>query len=128
MTSVTEGLRQMVAALPRGGLLDEATFERRHRMLLVLLLAHIPVLFAVALVTSHTVPHTAAELIPLLGAAAVGQWARRRWVRSSAVTLGLVGSASVLIHVTGGLIEAHFHFFVVLAFIALYQEWRTYGI
>ena len=123
-----EGLRRIVAVLPRGGLLDEVSFERRHRLLLVLLLLHVPVLLAIAIITGHPMAHAAVELVPLLVAAAVGQWGRRRWVRSSAVTLGLVGSASVLIHVTGGLIEAHFHFFVILAFIALYQEWRTYSI
>jgi PAS domain S-box-containing protein len=29
-----------------------------------------------------------------------------------------------LVHVSGGYIEAHFHFFVVLALVGLYQDWR----
>ena len=129
---MSEGLRQQVEALgrvlPRGGFLDDATFERRHRLLLVLLLLHIPVLVVIAAVAGLSVAHAALEVTPLIAAAAVGQWARPRLVRAAAVTLGLVGAASILVHISGGLIEAHFHFFVILAFIALYQDWRTFGL
>jgi diguanylate cyclase (GGDEF)-like protein len=35
-------------------------------------------------------------------------------------------AASLLVHLTGGSIEAHFQFFVILAFLTLYQSWLPY--
>ena len=121
-------MRQVLSALPKGVDLDASTFASRHRLLLVLLLLHVPALVLVAAVVGAKPLHTAAELVPLGLAAIVGHRARRRAVKSSAVTLGLVGAASMLVHITGGQPEAHFHFFVLLGFVALYQDWRTYGI
>ena len=40
-----------------------------------------------------------------------------------AVAQGLFGT--LLIHLTGGRIETHFHVFVSLAFLALYRDWRV---
>ena len=31
--------------------------------------------------------------------------------------------STVLVGITGGTIEAHFHFFIIIGFIALYQDW-----
>jgi signal transduction histidine kinase len=47
-------------------------------------------------------------------------------VRASLTTLGLVLSSAILVHLFGGLIELHFHFFVVVAIISLYQMWTPY--
>jgi diguanylate cyclase (GGDEF)-like protein len=44
-------------------------------------------------------------------------------VRASAASLGLMLSSAMLVHLSGGYIEFHFHFFVMVAFIALYQDW-----
>ena len=38
-------------------------------------------------------------------------------------TAGLVYCSVVLVHLSGGMIEAHFHFFVLIGIIALYQDW-----
>jgi PAS domain S-box-containing protein len=46
----------------------------------------------------------------------------RRW-RTSMVSIASFASSAVLVHLSGGLIEAHFHFFVMIAAIALYQDW-----
>jgi hypothetical protein len=32
---------------------------------------------------------------------------------------------ALLIHLTGGRIETHFHFFGSLAFLAIYRDWRV---
>jgi PAS domain S-box-containing protein len=50
----------------------------------------------------------------------------RRLPRNSqmcAATLGLFTSSAVLVHLSGGLIELHFHFFVMVAVVTLYQSW-----
>ena len=40
------------------------------------------------------------------------------------VAIAQVGFSSLLIHLTGGRIETHFHVFGSLAFISLYRDWR----
>ena len=37
-----------------------------------------------------------------------------------------MSSSAILVHLSGGYIELHFHFFVMLAFLALYQDWIPY--
>ena len=50
----------------------------------------------------------------------------RRRLSSAVVALGLLTSSALLVHVSGGVIEAHFHFFVVMALLALYEDWLPY--
>ncbi len=118
--------RRVVDFLPEGGGLDDERWRTRHRLLLVLLAVHVPALAAVAVVNGSVGSQVAVEL-SLLGAALVGGalLARRRAAAIS-TTLGLVGCSATLVHVTDGAMEAHFHFFVVLGFVALYQSWSTY--
>jgi len=60
-------------------------------------------------------------------AAALGSSKRLpRQIRAGAATLGLVASSALLIHLSGGLIEMHFHFFVVVGVISLYQDWKPF--
>ena len=39
------------------------------------------------------------------------------------VTLGLLTCSASLVHVMNGAIEAHFHFFVIVAVLGLYEDW-----
>ena len=48
--------------------------------------------------------------------------------RSVAVALGLLTASAVLVHASGGRIEAHFHFFVMIAILALYEDWLPFGV
>ena len=123
---MTERVDQVLAALPRGNSLDDAAWAPRHRLLLWLLAAHVPALAVVAVLTGHTSAVIFLELVPIAAGVAVGMLGKSRLLRSLAVTLGLVYSASVLVHLSGGMIQAHFHYFVVLGFVALYQDWRPY--
>jgi signal transduction histidine kinase/CheY-like chemotaxis protein len=41
------------------------------------------------------------------------------------VAVGQMLMSALLIHLTGGRIETHFHIFVSLAFLALYRDWRV---
>jgi two-component system, cell cycle sensor histidine kinase and response regulator CckA len=47
-------------------------------------------------------------------------------MRALIASFGLVTCSAVLVHISGGVIEMHFHFFVMLAIIALYQDWRPF--
>jgi signal transduction histidine kinase len=123
---MSDRVDNLISLLPRGNPLDEATWNRRHRLLLAVLAAHLPGLLIVAVVAGQPLQHAASVLAPVAAGLVVGLLARSRLVRSSATTLGLAISATVLVHLTGGLLEAHFHDFVVLGFMALYQDWRPY--
>ena len=123
---MTERVDQMLAVLPRGHSLDEAAWAPRHRMLLLLLAAHAPGLLLVAIARDGLVAFSPLTLAPIAAALVVGLIATSRVMRAGAVTLGLVYSTTVLVYLTGGLIQAHFHSFVVLSFIALYRDWRPY--
>jgi mannitol-specific phosphotransferase system IIBC component len=39
---------------------------------------------------------------------------------------GLIASSAVLVHLSGGYIEFHFHFFVMVGLLALYQKWAPF--
>ncbi len=117
-------LASALSLLPRGYTLDEDDWQRRHRLLLWVLGVHVPLIAAFAVGSGR--PWT--TLVGLLAVLAVclvaGRVLRRyRRVASIAVTGGLVFCSSALVGLTGGAIEAHFHFFIIIGFIALYQDW-----
>ncbi len=47
---------------------------------------------------------------------------------SIAVSLGLITCSAVLIHIWDGHIEAHFHFFVMISILSLYEDWLPFGL
>jgi diguanylate cyclase (GGDEF)-like protein/PAS domain S-box-containing protein len=51
-----------------------------------------------------------------------------RRARSVAVVFGLLTASAVLVNAWDGQIEAHFHFFVMIAVLALYEDWLPFGL
>ncbi|HLE96055.1 MAG TPA: ATP-binding protein, partial [Candidatus Thermoplasmatota archaeon] len=49
-----------------------------------------------------------------------------RRVRSVIAAFGLMSASAILIHLSGGYIEAHFHIFVMLGVISLYEDWMPF--
>ena len=49
-----------------------------------------------------------------------------RRLRSTIASLALLSASSFLVHLSGGYIEMHFHFFVALTVIALYHDWLPF--
>ena len=109
--------------LPRGNNLDEATFARRHLFLSWVLGLHVPGLFILGATQGYGLWHVALELTVPVACVAFGQLAINRRLASFFVTAGLVFCSVVLVHLSGGVIEAHFHFFILIGLIALYQDW-----
>jgi len=102
-------------------------WARRHSGLTWLLLAHVPALFGYGVLRGYRPGAAAGEVAVLLLPAGVALASRvGREVRSASTSLGLVIAASVLVHFAGGAIEAHFHFFVIIAFLTLYQAWPPF--
>jgi hypothetical protein len=114
--------------LPRGGTLPAEEWEARHRALLAFLWANVMALTAFGLATGHYgVAHDVLHVGSLLAFAVLGG-ARglNRAARTICVSLGLLTSAALLVHMTNGLIEAHFYFFVVIVALTLYEDWRPF--
>src|SRR3712207_822968 len=111
----------VLGALPRRNAMDDDAWTGRHRLLLWLLAAHVPGLLAVALGTGRPAAISMLEVFPVFLATAAGLVLPTRLERSCAVSLGLVVSGTVLVHLLGGSTEAYFHFFAALGFVALYQ-------
>jgi signal transduction histidine kinase len=114
--------------LPRGDSLSDGAFAQRHRTLSILLGLHLPVLIVFGIVRGYGAAHVVAEIGfagLLLAIARLPATPRR--LQGILVSAGLVWCSAVLVHFSGGVIEAHFHFFVILGFIALYQDWAAFG-
>jgi len=107
--------------------LPEAAWRSRHRGVLGLLWLHVPALFLFALARGNGAVHAllAAGLVAVPAVIAQGSATRRR---QSAIfaSLGLMTASAVLVHLSGGAIEAHFHFFVMVGVVVLYQEWAPF--
>src|SRR5688572_5680375 len=109
--------------LPHGRPLNDHTWRRRHRTVVGLLWFHVAGLGAYGAVRDVDVLHLAAELVAVAMVGVVAGRARRRTVQAAAGTLGLISCSALLVHLSGGLIEAHFHFFIVVIVVTLYQSW-----
>jgi signal transduction histidine kinase len=114
----------VVDLLPHGYHLAEADWQRRHRLLLYVLVGHE---FGLALfgLVLRAPPVVVLLAVAVPAACLLLGWllAQYRRVASLFVTGGLVYSSAALVVLTGGTIEAHFHFFIIIGFIALYQDW-----
>jgi signal transduction histidine kinase len=110
--------------LPRGNTLAEADWQRRHRVLEWVLLVHVPVLAVIGLALHNPpLPLAIALTIPVICAVAGRLLRHHRRLGSGAVSAGLVWCSTALVGITNGTIESHFHFFIIIGFIALYQDW-----
>jgi signal transduction histidine kinase len=109
--------------LPKGNTLSDEEWHRRHRILQWLLAAHIPALFVFGVLRGFA-PSDVAETLALpLACLIIGHLMRSRRLAASFITLGLVYCSAALVAFSDGAIEAHFHFFIIIGFIALYQDW-----
>jgi methyl-accepting chemotaxis protein len=112
--------------LPLGAALSAEEFAVRHRIITVVLALHGPALIAVGLLNGYDLWHAVAEGGPPTILALIARRNEHRLVASFATSMGLIYAASTLVHFTGGMIEAHFHWFVVLSLIGLYADIRPF--
>ena len=113
--------------LPKGQTLPEDVWRVRHRTLTYLLRAHVVAIFVYALARGQDLLHAVVEAgVVAVFAVFTSNDARRRKVSSAMTAMGLVAASAVLVHVSGGLIEMHFHFFVMVGILTLYQDWLPF--
>ena len=120
-------LRKLLDTLPRGYTLDEREWRRRHRLLLWVLGLHVPGLGLLGLMLGKPPLTVGAVLLVPLAAVGLGVvTSDHRRTASVIVTFGLAYCSAALVAFTDGRIEAHFHFFIIIGFIALYQDWAPF--
>jgi signal transduction histidine kinase len=115
-------------ALPRGNSLPDAEWKRRHRLLLVILWLHVVALPAFGLLqgfSAATCLLWGAVIAAFAVVCTLGRDTRAWWV-SATMSVGLLTCSAVLIAFWHGQIEAHFHFFVVVVLLTLYEEWLPF--
>ncbi|CAO5164714.1 histidine kinase [Frankia sp. AiPs1] len=119
-------MRRLAALLPQSRGLPIEDWTARHTLMCLVLAMHLPILAGYAVVRELSPAHGLLAATPagLLFAAAVVPGRRR--VRALAASLGLLCCSVVLVHISDGLMPMYFHFFVVVALIALYEEWTVY--
>jgi diguanylate cyclase len=126
-TGLARGLETMRQWLPQGQLLPEHIWRRRHATIVALLWAHVVGLIAFGLWQGQSVAHMALEggflALPALLA---GSERAGMKMRVAAASFGLISCSAVLVHLWGGVIEAHFHFFVMIGVLTLYQDWMPF--
>jgi diguanylate cyclase (GGDEF)-like protein/PAS domain S-box-containing protein len=133
-------IKRLWSLMPLGGSLPDDVWQSRHRFMVGLTWFHAILIALVgpvfgyswefgptALFHKGTVLHTIAEgsVVAFFAVLASSRRLNRIW-RASAVGFGLMSSSGILVHLSGGYIEFHFHFFVMVVFMALYQDWTPY--
>jgi diguanylate cyclase len=110
--------------LPQGGSLPIEIWGRRHRGIVSLLWLHVAGIPVYGLFRDVEPAHAVMEasIVAIATLAATSPKLDRK-MRSVAATLGLFSSSAILVHLSSGLIEMHFHFFVMVAVVTLYQDW-----
>ncbi|MGH2358419.1 MAG: diguanylate cyclase domain-containing protein [Candidatus Limnocylindria bacterium] len=108
-------------------MLPDRVWVRRHRAVLVILWLHVVWLGIFAVAVGADLGHALFEMSLVAAPTVVASAGRLgRTVRASAASFGLVTSSAVLVHLSGGFVEAHFHFFIVVGILALYQDWAPF--
>jgi PAS domain S-box-containing protein len=110
--------------VPEGRPLPKAVWQSRHQGILVVLWLQVVGLFSLGFFSGSGLWHsfTDAGLVAL--PTLLSSWGRgSRRVRAVLASFGLITASAVLVHLSGGYIEMHFHFFVMVVIIALYQDW-----
>jgi len=104
--------------------LEPSLWERLHRRILTLLWLHAVAMPGFGLFMGNTMVYSGAAgllLLPFCWFANAKRLNRR--ARATTAAIGLVLSSALLVHLSGGYFEMHFHFFVMIALVALYHDW-----
>jgi signal transduction histidine kinase/CheY-like chemotaxis protein len=126
---ISSAIRAVPAALPRGWTLSEESWRNRHRGICVVLWVHVVAVPLFGVIRGYPVFHVLFETsgIAVLAVAARSKVLSRR-AQMIAASIGLLSASAVLVHLSAGTIEMHFHFFVMVPLIALYQDWVPFTI
>jgi diguanylate cyclase (GGDEF)-like protein/PAS domain S-box-containing protein len=118
---------RLLSWLPRGRALPPEVWAVRHRGLLTVLAIHLVLLPAFAVSQGWSLASGWAFDIVPAAFGALACWPRlgRAW-RSSMCALALLSCSALVVVSWHGMTEAHFHYFVMVGALALYEEWWAY--
>lgn len=120
-------LSSLGRVLPAGRLLPDDVWLARHYVVLVVLWLHVPIIGIFGLAVGEALGYALLEASIVAVAAGLSTPSRfGRTFRMVAASFGLVSSSAILVHLSGGYIELHFHFFVMVALMAIYQAWTPF--
>lgn len=126
--AVGAGLRGLAGVLleflPKGLSLSDEVWRKRHAWFVRFLWLHALAVGAFAVRTGHGLEQglSAAGVIAVLAwLGGLDRGSRR--LRASLVSFGYAAASGLLVHLSGGYIELHFHYFVMVTFLVLYQDW-----
>jgi diguanylate cyclase len=128
LATVRRACRAVREALPRGLRLSEESWRARHLGVLILLAGLVAGVPVTAMERRGSLGHGLLDAAPAAAmavAALLGRSNRRTW-KSGCATLGLLFATAAYVHLSDGLIEMHFLFFVCLGMITLYQDWAPF--
>ncbi len=117
------------AWLPEGRSIPEEIWLRRHSLITRFALIQALALGLFGLARGYD-PMTCALDVLVVGAPALlarVPTASRR-LRTVSATLSLMCASMVFVDLSGGLTEAHFHFFVMIGIVAAYQDWLAFSL
>jgi diguanylate cyclase (GGDEF)-like protein/PAS domain S-box-containing protein len=113
--------------LPRGTKLSAPEWKQRHARIVALLWVHVPGIVVFGLLRGEDPLHCLIESVPVATVALLAGAERfNTSFRSVTAGLGLMLSSATLVHLSGGATEMHFHFFVMIGVISLYQQWPPF--
>jgi diguanylate cyclase (GGDEF)-like protein/PAS domain S-box-containing protein len=112
------------AWLPRGSTLPQPVWERRNGLMGWIMWAHVVALASFGLARGFSVLTAVLAVLPIAVCALLARSdALSRVLREVATTIGLLTCSAVLTAFWGGVVEAHFEFFVIVALLATYESW-----
>ncbi len=128
MLKLTDLMARLRHALPHGGSLPVEDWRRRHTGIMALLWLNVVAIAVYAGVSARSsVVHQIDGCLALTVLGALGAAPRlSRKLRTICASLGLLVAAALLIHDSGGLIEWHFYFFVLIIVLTMYEDWMTF--
>jgi diguanylate cyclase (GGDEF)-like protein len=115
------------SSLPRGGTLPPEDWRQRHIAMVVSTWLCVLVLLPYGIAEGYPLWHTMAHVlsvVPLSVAASMSRFTPK--IRSAAASLAMLTVCALLVHISGGLIEMHFSFFVVIIVLTLYEDWMPF--
>ncbi|MGY1745084.1 putative bifunctional diguanylate cyclase/phosphodiesterase [Blastococcus sp. SYSU D00695] len=120
---------RLAALLPEGRVLPDQVWRRRHRIVLWVAAVQAVALGVLALALGEGPLASGLEAVavayPLTFALLPGAG---RALRAAATTMSLLAASVLLVYLMDGQTEAHFHFFVVIGLVSLYQDWVPFGL
>ena len=113
--------------MPKGDALAEPAWAYRHRGILAILWLHVlsVTLYGAYMGAAPSLYLGGGGLLGIIALAAqLPSFSRR--LQAAIATYGLMTASALLVHLSEGRIELHFHFFVMMSVIVLYQDWLPF--